>query len=118
MKIVGFPTLIASLIGAVISYGFYSVLGKSINQEYEITHACISFIMLGSTLISTFGLIHITERTNSLLKVIGLTFFLLLLILFIILAIFNSSIPVLITLSSIFYLIFLLSMYKVYTANQ
>jgi 4-hydroxybenzoate polyprenyltransferase len=118
MKILGFPSFLAILMGAVISYGFYALFGNGLNQKYEITHACFSFIILSSTLVSAFGLVHDSERTNTLLKTIGLTFFILLLILFVILSVFSSSIPALITLSALFYLTFLLSMYKVYTSNQ
>jgi hypothetical protein len=118
MKISGIPTLIAIFMGAIISYGFYALFGTNDNQNYRLIHACLSFLILGSTLVSCFGMVHPSERTNTLLKTIGLTFFIILFILFILLLVFTSSIPTLVTLSTFLYLIYLLSMYKIFTANQ
>ena len=112
MKILGFPSFLSILIGAIISYGFYSIFGSGINQNYELTKAFLAFITLSSTLVISFGILHLTERTNTLMKTIGIVFFILLFILFIFLSIFSSSIPILITLSSLLYLIFLLVIYK------
>jgi len=118
MKVNPIPSAIAVGLACLIAYGFHAfggvVEGSAIHQ---VTTVC-AFLFTCLTLLCAIGIEFGTGRTTAVIRTVAATSFLLGLILLVVLAIFTSSIPLLVIVMGVSTLLFVLVAYAVSRSGQ
>jgi hypothetical protein len=114
MKINYVQTIIALLLSLLISYGFYSL------QDFEnrIYLALGSFVFFATTLVMTIGSRFESHRTTTNIRVVSGIFFTLSLISNLIFVLISFSITSYVIINGIFLLLFILSIYSIFSSRQ
>jgi hypothetical protein len=114
MKINFVQTSIAIMISLLIAYGFYSFH----DSENKILLSVGSFLFLSTTLTLTIGTIFDQSRTTVNIQVLSGIFFTIALIINMIFAVTNFSIPSFIITNAILLLVFILLVFSIYKASK
>jgi hypothetical protein len=114
MKVNIVQTIIAILISTLFAYGFYNFS----LTENKIVLSIGSFIFLGITSTISFGCSFELSRTNTNIKTLAILFFFIALLSNILFTLLFFSVPAYVLINGILFLIFMLTTYSVYRAQQ
>lgn len=114
MKLNLFQTIIATAIGALISYGFY-IFNEN---ENNIIFSIGSFVIFSTSLIFSIGTDFELERTTTNVRVFSVIYFIIAMISMIVFTIINATVPSFIIVNAIILLLYILIIYSIYKAKQ
>lgn len=114
MKKKNLQTSIAIIASLLIAYGLYSFH----DSENKLLLSAGSFLFLSVTLIFAIGITFEQPKTTTNIKVVSGLFFTIALIINIVFAIIDFSIPSFIITNGILLLVFILITYSIYNAKQ
>lgn len=110
MKLNLFQTIIATAIGALISYGFY-IFNESDNN---IIFSIVSFVIFSTSLVFLLGTNFELIRTKTNFRVVSGIFFVISLISSLLFTFINFTIPIYVITNAIILLVYISVMYAIY----
>lgn len=118
LKINPVPTFIAVAISFLIAFGFYSYGNSELHGMYKFFIVTSIFIYASITLATTLGINFETGRITTVIRTASLIFFIVGLIATILLSILSISLPLIIIIMGILFLLFFLTVYSLSKTNQ
>ena len=105
-------------LACLITYGFYALGGVGENSTAHHARTLCAFLFTCLTLLCAIGIEFGTGRTTAVIRTVAATSFLLGLGVLVILALFTTSIPLLVIVTGVITLLFLLVTYAVSRSGQ